>query len=63
MQELPELHRNYSSGAIIWGFVNPTEEDILLLKNIDMYNYTAVPERPAKLDRDLGFWQLNLASL
>ena len=42
MQELPKLHRNYSSGAIIWGIVHPTEESILLLNNIDMYNYTAV---------------------
>ena len=42
MQELPKLHRNYSSGAIIWGSVHPTEENILLLNNIDMYNYIAV---------------------
>ena len=38
MQEVPNLHRNYSSGAIIWGSVHPTTENILLLKNIDMYN-------------------------
>ena len=42
MQELPNLHRNYSSGAIIEGSVHPTTENILLLKNIDMDNYTAV---------------------
>ena len=42
MQELQNLHRNYSSWAIIWGSVHPTEENILLLKNIDMYNYTAL---------------------
>ena len=42
MQELPKLHRNYSSGAIIRGSVHPTEDNILLLNNIDMYNYTAV---------------------
>ena len=42
MQELQKLHRNYSSGAIIWGSVHPTEENILLLKNIAMYNYTPV---------------------
>ena len=42
MQELPKLHRNYSSKAIIWGSVHPTGENILLLNNIDMYNYTAV---------------------
>ena len=40
--ELPNLHRNYSYGPIIWGSVHPTEENIVLLKNIDMYNYTAV---------------------
>ena len=34
MQELPKLHRNYSSGAIIWGSVHPIEENILLLNNI-----------------------------
>ena len=38
MQELPKLHRNYSSGAMVWGSVHPTEENILLLNNIDMYN-------------------------
>ena len=42
MQELPYLHRNCFSGAIIWGSVPPPEENILLLNNIDMYNYTAV---------------------
>ena len=42
MQELQNLHRNYSSGAIIEGYVHPTTENIFLLKNIDMYNYTAV---------------------
>ena len=42
MQEVPHLHKNYSSGAIIWGPVHPIEGNILLLNNIDMYNYTAV---------------------
>ena len=42
MQELPKLHRNYSSGAIISGSVHPTETNILPLNNINMYNYTAV---------------------
>ena len=41
MQEVPNLHKNYSSGAIIWGSVNTIEEIILLLNNISMYNYTA----------------------
>ena len=43
MQELIKLYRIYSSEGIIWGSVHPTEENILLLKNNDMYNYTAVP--------------------
>ena len=38
LQELQKLHRNYSSVAIIWGYVPPTEENILLLNNIDMSN-------------------------
>ena len=42
MQELQNLQRNYSSGAIIWGSVHPIEEISLLLNNIGMYNYTAV---------------------
>ena len=42
MQDLPKLHRNYSSGAIIWGSLHPTEENILLLRNIDIYNHTPV---------------------
>ena len=42
MQEVPNLHKNYSSGAIVWGFVHPIEENILLLNNIGIYNYTAV---------------------
>ena len=42
MQELPNLHMIYSSGAIIWGSVHPIEENVLLLNNIDIYNYTAV---------------------
>ena len=42
MQELPNLHRNFSSGAFIRGSVHPTEENILLLNYIDMHNYTAV---------------------
>ena len=42
MQEVPNLHKNYSSGAIIWGSVHPIKENILLLNNIGMYNYTAV---------------------
>ena len=44
MQELPKLHRNNFFGAIIWWSVHPTEENILLLNNIDMYNYTTVYE-------------------
>ena len=27
MQDLPKLHRNYSSGAIIWGPLHPTVEE------------------------------------
>ena len=42
MQERLNLHRNNSSGAIICGSVHPIEENILLLNNIGMYNYTAV---------------------
>ena len=42
MQDFQNLHKNNSSGAIIWGSVHPTTENILLLRNIDMYNYTAV---------------------
>ena len=42
MQELPILHTNYSSGAIIWESVHPIEENIMLLNNTGMYNYTAV---------------------
>ena len=37
-----KLHRNFFSGTIIWGSVHLTEENILLLNNIDIYNYTAV---------------------
>ena len=37
MQDLPKLHKNYSSGAIIKGSFHPTEENILLLRNIDIY--------------------------
>ena len=39
IQDLPNLHRNYVSGAIIWGFVHPTKENILLLL---LHNYTPV---------------------
>jgi hypothetical protein len=42
MQEVPNVHKSYSSGAIIWRSVHPIEEIILLLNNIGMYNYTAV---------------------
>ena len=42
MQEVPHLHKNYSSGAIIWGSFHPIEGNILLLNIIGMYNYTAV---------------------
>ena len=42
MQDLPKLHRNYFSGAMVWGSVHPAEENILLLNNIDMYNEAAV---------------------
>ena len=38
MQDNPNLHSNYSSGAMVWGSVNPAEQNILLLNNIDMYN-------------------------
>ena len=38
MQEVPNLHKNYSSGAIIWGSVHPIEEITLLLNNIGMYS-------------------------
>ena len=44
MQKLPNLHRNSSSEAIIWGSVHPTKENILLLNNIDLSNDTAVIE-------------------
>ena len=36
------MHRNYSSGAIIWGSLHPTEENILLLGHTDIYNHTPV---------------------
>ena len=42
VQEVPHLHKNYSSGAIIWESVHPVEGNILLSNNIGMYNYTAV---------------------
>ena len=42
MQDLPKMHRNYSSGAIIWGSLHPTEENILLLGHTDIYNHTPV---------------------
>ena len=48
MQELPNLHMNYSSGAMAWGSVHPAEENILLLNNIDMYNEAAVKHQPSK---------------
>ena len=35
MQELPKLHRNYYSGAMVWRSVHPAEKNILLLNNID----------------------------
>ena len=41
------MHRNYSSGAIIWGSVHPTEENILLLNNIDLSNKAAVKYKSA----------------
>ena len=43
----PKSHINYFSGAIIWGSVHPTEDNILLLNDIDMYNYTAVRDTKA----------------
>ena len=58
MQQLPKLHWNYSYGAIIWGSVHPTEENIFLLNNIDMYNYTAVPLRRVQKSKS-HFWFLN----
>ena len=42
MHKLPKLHKIYSSGAIIWGCVNPTEENILNMNNIDLSINTAV---------------------
>ena len=42
MQDLPKLHRNYSSGAITWRSLHPSEENILLLRHIDIYNHTPV---------------------
>ena len=42
MQDLPKVHRNFFSRAIIWGSLHSTEENILLLRNIDIYNYTPV---------------------
>ena len=38
----PKIAQEISSRAIILGSVHPTEENMLLLNNIDMYNYTAV---------------------
>ena len=54
MQELPKLHRNYSSRAIIWGSLHQTEENILLLRHTDIYNHTPV------LPRDLPYAIENL---
>ena len=43
MQGLPKLQRNYSFGAIIWGLLHPTEENILMLRHVsDIYNHTPV---------------------
>ena len=42
IHKLQQSHKNYFSGAIIGGSVNPTEENILLLDNIDLSNNTAV---------------------
>ena len=55
MPELPKLHKNYSSGAIIWGSDHPTEEKILLLKNNAMYNYTPVKGGKGKQEIILCF--------
>ena len=38
----PKFAQEFPSGAIIWEYVQPTEENVLLLNNIDMYNYTIV---------------------
>jgi hypothetical protein len=42
IHELLKLHKNNSSGAIIWGSLNQTEENILLLDDIDLSNNTVV---------------------
>ena len=59
MQEHLKLHRSYSSGATIWGSVHPTEENIFLLKNVDMYNYTAVVQGPAEIGTITIFKQID----
>ena len=38
----PKFAQELFFWTIIWGSVHPTEETILLLNNIDMYNYTVV---------------------
>ena len=38
----PKIAQEFFSRAFIWGSVNPTEENILLLNNIDMSNWRAV---------------------
>ena len=40
--KLPTPHTIYSSVAIIWGTVHPTEENIMLSNNIDLSKDTAV---------------------
>ena len=35
----PKMAQDFFSGAIIWVSVNPTEENILLLNNIDINNW------------------------
>ena len=59
MQELPKLHRNFFSGFFIWGSVRPTEENILLLNNIEVSNQTAV----YKLNPTANEFQVNLRNL
>ena len=41
-----KIKQEFYSEAIIWGSVHLTEENIFLLNNIDMYNYTAVYTEP-----------------
>ena len=59
MQDLQKLHKNFSSGAIIWGSLHPTEENILLLRNINIYNHTPVGADGSNREaiRQGGLWK------